>query len=131
MVVYFCDVVDAVVIGAAVVVSGAAVVGATVVVSGASVVSGAAVELELAHWHNFSTLHGHHVWPFEQAAQSASVAVWLPGLLGLYTQLHPGAHSPSLGVGELVVSGAAVVSWPEELSVVTGLLVVIGVSENG
>lgn len=127
MVVYFCDVVDAVVIGAAVVVSGAAVVGATVVVSGAAVVS----EPELAHWHNFSTLHGHQVWPFEQAAQSASVAVWLPGLLGLYTQLHPGAHSPSLGVGELVVSGAAVVSWPEELSVVTGLLVVIGVSENG
>lgn len=128
MVVYFCVVVDAVVIGAAVVVSGAAVVGATVVVSGAAVVS----EPELAHWHNFSTLHGHHVWPFEQAAQSASVAVWLSGLLGLYTQLHPGAQSPSLGVGELVVSGAAVVSWPEELlSVVTGLLVVIGVSENG
>lgn len=127
MVVYFCVVVDAVVIGAAVVVSGAAVVGATVVVSGAAVVSGPV----LAHWHNFSTLHGHQVWPFEHAAQSASVAVWLPGLLGLYTQLHPGAHSPSLGVGELVVSGAAVVSWPEELSVVTGLLVVIGVSENG
>merc|ERR1712054_307735 len=125
MVVYFGVVVDSVVIGAAVVVSGAAVVGATVVVSGAAVVS----VPELAHWHKDSTLHGHQVWPFEQAAQSASVAVWLPGLLGLYTQLHPGAHSPSLGVGELVVSGAAVVSWLEELlSVVTGLLVVIGVS---